>query len=118
MSRDIVGELSAMMSEEKRKAFDAGCLSTIDSIILLAEISGGRISIKALRELKTYTESQFNERDQHAKGDAQEAQPGGGLPSATGLHFTGADASYLATGESPPTGEGQASEGSSQAKSG
>jgi len=128
MSRDIVSELSEMMSHEKRKAFDAGVIASIDMVIQLCEMSGGRLTVKQLHDFKRYTNDQLNEREnddrrqdgegvagqETAAQDTPEIQSGWWVPDTEGVQFIRSNASNQSDGEEAPSGEGQASEGISQ----
>lgn len=123
MSRDIAGELTIMFTEEKRKAYDAGAMAAMDYTIELCKASGGRLSTMQLLDLKNFLFIKLNEANERDKQDADqqaneaEVQPDRRLPSAAGLQPITGGAVYLAGGESPPTEEGQAGEGESQAES-
>ena len=131
MSRDIISELSEMMSHEKRKAFDAGVIASIDMVIQLCEMSGGRLNAKQLQDFKHYTNDQLNEREnndrrQDGEGvagqetpteDTPAIQSGWRVSDTDGLQFFGPIASNQSDGEEAPADEGQASQAVTQAES-
>lgn len=127
--RDIQSKLTIMFTEEKKKAYDAGAMAAMDSMIILAQVSGGKIYTQQLHNYRRHMQDLLNERDTNDRrqdGDSQGAQDSeenpatiqldGGSPSAAGLFVTGAGPVYLATGESMPESSGQAGEGESQAE--
>ena len=63
MTRDITGELTDLFHEEKRKAFDAGALGLIDSVIQLCEMSGGKLYTRQLRDYKEYITSALERKN-------------------------------------------------------
>ena len=76
VSRDIAGELTDLFREEKRKAYDAGALGLIDSVIQLSEMSGGRLNTRQLRDYKEYitrTLERKNSEEQIQQQEADEA---------------------------------------------
>lgn len=71
---DIELQLARMMLEEKRKAFDAGALSIIDTIIKLCEMSGGRLNTRQLREYKKYVTSNFERMHDEEERNLQQQE--------------------------------------------
>lgn len=125
MTRDVVGELSQMISDEKRKAFDNGCLAITDQIINLAEMSGGKLYVSQLKEFKTYLERLTNDRrqtgehqgEEDAKEDPSALQSDGGSSATKWIHTTARGHVHLVEGEGSTKGQGQASESISEAES-
>lgn len=129
MSSDIVEQLSAMMRDEKREAFDAGCLKTIDMVIELAEMGNGRLSTHQLLNFKEYITRQLRKANEDDRGqdgegmagqetpieDTPPVQPSRRVFDAEGVQFFGPSASNQSGGEEAPAGERQASEAITQA---
>lgn len=70
--RDIIDELSEMMSEEKRKAFDAGAFFILNGIITLSEISGGRLYTRQLRDYQDYMHRSLERTNREIQTEAQQ----------------------------------------------
>ena len=73
VSRDIAGELTDLFREEKRKAYDAGALGLIDSVIQLSEMSGGRLNTRQLRDYKEYITRTLERKNSEEQVQQQEA---------------------------------------------
>lgn len=74
MTRDIVGELSEMMSDEKRKAFDAGALFILNGVITLSEMSGGRLYTRQLRDYQDYMQRSLERTNSENETEAQQQE--------------------------------------------
>ena len=72
---DVMDQLGAMIMDEKRKAYDAGALGLIDSVIQLSEMSGGRLNTRQLRDYKAYITRTLERKNSEAKAEQQETDP-------------------------------------------
>lgn len=108
---DVISQLSAMVMDEKRKAYDAGALGLIDSVIQLCEMSGGKLNTRQLRDYKEYItrtlERKNSEEQQQEADEAIRSESRGTHAEVVELPRVGET-----VGQDVPTEAGEPQEGS------